>query len=99
LWLTKPEAIARLEAMGVPSRPFFYPLSHLPAFPGMEAIYKERNPVAYDISSRGINLPGAMNLTEDQLDFVCDGVRRLLGFGPVPTELRAKEPGKSGLAS
>lgn len=97
--LTKPEAIARLEAMNVPARPFFYPLSHLPAFPGMEAIYKERNPVAYDVSSRGINLPGAMNLTEDQLDFVCDGLRELLGFGPVPHELRAREPGKSGLAS
>jgi perosamine synthetase len=97
--LTKPNAMAQLEALGVPSRPFFYPLSHLPAFPGMEAIYKERNPVAYDISARGINLPGAMNITEDQLDFVCDGIRKMLGFGPVPAAYRAPEPGRSGVVS
>jgi perosamine synthetase len=95
--ITKADAIARLEEVGVPVRPFFYPLSHIPAFAGMEAIYKPRNPVAYDISSRGINLPGAMIMTEDQIDFVCDGIRKVLGFAPIPAELRATEPGTSGV--
>jgi perosamine synthetase len=77
--MTKHDAIDRLKEIGIPARPFFYPLSSLPAYPGFEARYKSRNPRAYDISNRGINLPGALNLTEDQVDAVSDGVRRILG--------------------
>ena len=77
--LTKQEAMAKLEEVGVPSRPFFYPLSSLPAYPDYDdAEYSERNPRAYDISSRGINLPGALNLTDDQIDFVCAGIKKIL---------------------
>jgi len=78
--LDKHELMQRLEAVGVPSRPFFYPLSSLPTFPGEESVYREQNPVAYDVSSRGINLPGALNLTEDQIDFVCRGIRGVLSM-------------------
>jgi perosamine synthetase len=77
--MTKIEAMDRLKAMGLPTRPFFYPLSSLPAYPGQEARYRPRNPRAYDICSRGINLPGALIMTEDQIDAVAAGVRRLLG--------------------
>jgi perosamine synthetase len=80
--LTKQDAMARLEKLGIPSRPFFYPLSSLPAFPGYEALYKESNRRAYDISSRGINLPGALNLTEDQIDAVADGIKTILHGRP-----------------
>jgi perosamine synthetase len=76
--MTKQELIKRLQDVGVPSRPFFYPLSSLPAYPGMESIYRPRNPVAYDICARGINLPGALIMTEDQIDAVCAGVRNVL---------------------
>jgi perosamine synthetase len=76
--LTKPEAISRLEAIGIPARPFFYPLSSLPAYGSQEATYAPLHPHAYDISSRGINLPGAFNLTTDQIDAVCDGIKRIL---------------------
>lgn len=78
--LSKPEAMERLGKLGLPSRPFFYPLSSLPAFPGFEAKYKALNPVAYDISSRGINLPGALVLEEDQIAAYCDGIRSILGL-------------------
>jgi len=76
--LTKQIAIESLEAVGVPSRPFFYPLSSLPAYDGNEATYRPRNPTAYDISARAINLPGALNLTADQIDFVCEGLKQVL---------------------
>lgn len=78
--LTKQEAIDKLAAVDVPARPFFYPLSMLPAYPGMREIYEPRNPVAYDVSDRAINLPGALNLEEEQIDFICNGVRKVLGF-------------------
>jgi perosamine synthetase len=77
--MTKPQAIEELKKLGVPARPFFYPLSSLKAYPGMEHIGRERNPVAYDISNRGINLSCAMNLDEEQIEFICAGIRTILG--------------------
>jgi perosamine synthetase len=76
--LSKAEAMERLAQVGVPSRPFFYPLSSLPAYPGCREKYEPLNPVAYDISSRGINLPGAANLTFEQMVKVCDGIKSIL---------------------
>jgi len=76
--LGKLDAIAKLQEIGIPSRPFFYPLSSLPAYPGYEERYQPLNPRAYDISARAINLPGALNLTEDQIDAVCDGIKTIL---------------------
>lgn len=77
--MTKLEAMEKLKALGLPTRPFFYPLSSLPAYAGCEDVYRARNPRAYDICARGINLPGALVMTEEQVDVVCDGVRRILG--------------------
>lgn len=77
--ITKKEAMEKIEAMGIPSRPFFYPLSSLPAYPGCQVICEPCNPNAYDISARGINLSCALNLTEEQIDVQCDAVRKILG--------------------
>lgn len=76
--INKLEAMDRLKEAGMPTRPFFYPLSSLPAYPGSEAVYRPRNPMAYDICARGINLPGALIMTQDQIDFVCAAVRKML---------------------
>ena len=76
--LSKQDAIDRLAEINVPARPFFYPLSSLPAYPGLKEKYQPLNPCAYDISARAINLPGALNLTEDQIDFVCDGIKKVV---------------------
>ena len=76
--MDKLQAMDKLKKLGLPSRPFFYPLSSLPAYPGLEPIYRPRNPHAYDICARGINLPGALILTEEQIDRVCEGVRKVL---------------------
>lgn len=77
--MTKLDAMKKLEEVGIPARPFFYPLSSLPAYPGCEEHYRSRNPLAYDVSSRGINLSCAMNLTEEQIDAICNGIRTILG--------------------
>jgi len=75
--LSKHEFIKRLANFGIPSRPFFYPLSSIPAF-NMQKKYEKRNPVSYDISFRGVNLPGALNLSYDQLQLICDKIRKVL---------------------
>lgn len=79
--LDKQSAIDRLAGAGIPSRPFFYPLSSLPAYGEMAETYRVKNPVAYDVSARGINLPGALNLTDAQIKTVCDGIHKVLGAG------------------
>ncbi len=76
--VTKAQIIEGLGKMGIPIRPFFYPLTSLPAFPGLKEKYSQRNLNAYDISDRGVNLPGAMNLEEEQLVFICDGIKKFL---------------------
>ena len=76
--LKKLDAIKKLAEMDIPARPFFYPLSSLPAYPMAKVKYEPMNPVAYDISSRGISLPGSAILTEDQIDWICEGIKKLL---------------------
>lgn len=77
--MSKKNAIEKMEKLGLPLRPFFYPLSSLPAYPDCnEREYEIRNPIAYDISSRGINLSCAFNLTEEQINALCDGIRTIL---------------------
>ncbi|MES2767725.1 MAG: DegT/DnrJ/EryC1/StrS family aminotransferase [Bdellovibrionota bacterium] len=75
--ISKEIALEKLNAIKIPARPFFYPLSSLPAY-DQQSAYETKNKIAYDISSRGINLPGAFNLTDDQIDYVCDGIKKLV---------------------
>jgi len=75
--MNKLEAIRRLDELGVPVRPFFYPLSSMPAY-NEESVYRSRNAIAYDVCARGINLPGALTLDDGQIEQVCSAVRRLL---------------------
>lgn len=77
--MTRDIALAELPKLGLPARPFFYPLSSLPAYPGREKEGRKNNPVAYRTSEHGINLPCALNLTEQDLDTVSRGIHALLG--------------------
>lgn len=76
--ITKLAAMDKLQEMGLPSRPFFYPLSSLPAYLDAERVFRGRNPRAYDISARGINLPGGFLLTEEQIAQYCEGLKSIL---------------------
>ncbi len=77
--MTRDKALEEIPKLNLPVRPFFYPLSSLPAF-NKEQEGRKNNPVAYDISSRGINLPSALNLSESDLDIYSKGIHDLLGF-------------------
>ena len=77
--ISRDEALLEIAKMNLPVRPFFYPLSSLPAF-DQEDFGKVKNPVAYDISSRGINLPCALNLTDSDLDVYSKGIHKLFSI-------------------
>jgi perosamine synthetase len=70
------EIRARLAEQGIDTRPFFHPLSSLPAYAGQGRGGPERNPTSYAISARGINLPSALNLTEDDVREVADALNQ-----------------------
>ena len=64
----------------IATRPFFPPLSSIPAFADepSAAGASRRNPVSYDLAGRAINLPSALSLTEEQVDRVCAVLHRLM---------------------
>lgn len=70
---------AAMAAENIATRPFFPPLSSLPAYADAADAARAAvsNPVSYDLAERAINLPSALTLTEDQVDRVCAVVRSL----------------------
>lgn len=78
--LTKRQLIKELDVRGIDSRPFFSPLSSLPAYSGhhQAARAKAQNKVSYSIGDRGVNLPSALNLIEADVSTVCTALREIL---------------------
>ena len=70
------EIRARLAEQGIDTRPFFHPLSSLPAYTGQGRGGPERNPMGYAVGPRGINLPSALNLTQDDVARVADALKQ-----------------------
>jgi perosamine synthetase len=73
-------AMDALAAAGIDSRPFFHPLSSIPAYADSEGARSAagRNATAYRIAAHGINLPSGLGLSEDDVDRVCSVVRSLV---------------------
>ena len=78
--LPKTRLMEFLDQRLIDSRPFFHPLSSLPAYAQLEesARARTRNVVSYRVSPRAINLPSPLNLTEAQADRVCVALREIL---------------------
>ena len=78
--IEKEQLIARLAEDNIDCRPFFYPLSMLPAYQDLISVEraKNSNQNAYAISPFGINLPSALNLTREQVAFVCERLKKIL---------------------
>ena len=74
--ISKEKLMKELKKFNIQARPFFYPLSLLPAIN-----CKVDTPVSFDVSPRGINLPCGQNITEEQVGYVCDSLIKLLNIG------------------
>jgi perosamine synthetase len=64
----------KLYSRGVDSRPYFYPISLLPPYVGIDSVA----PNARAIYSTGINLPSSPNLSEAQIVYICDQIKALI---------------------
>ncbi len=79
--LTKQAVCERLRRRGLPARPFFYPLSSLPAYREYNGVYENRNPQAYDISERAIILPSALIMTDEEMETYCAEIKSIVREG------------------
>src|SRR6266498_2353426 len=78
--LNKMQLMERLSQHGMDTRPFFHPLSSIPAYEDSKQarIARERNTVVYRISPYAINLPSALSLGRDDIQYVCNTIKEIL---------------------
>ena len=67
-----------LESYSIPSRPFFYPMSSLPAYKKYSSNGPVSNPTAYKISDKGVVLPSHFLLKESQINYITDTITSIL---------------------
>ena len=72
------EAMVRLAALGVGSRPFFWPMHEQPVFRKIGLFAGERHPVSERIARRGFYIPSGLALTEEQIERSATAVREIL---------------------
>jgi len=70
--ISRDELIELLKKDMIDTRPVFPPISHFPMWPQID------NPIATDIGRNAMNLPSGHNLSEDQVDYICERIRRHL---------------------
>lgn len=80
LGLGKEELMGLLEEKNIDSRPFFRPLSSIPAYARLPQAdsARQRNKVSYEIAPFGVNLPSGLNLNEETVDYVCKSLAAVL---------------------
>lgn len=77
----KEELISLMSEKNIDCRPFFYPLSSMPAYKDLKQVTQaqKRNKNAYKISPYGINLPCSMNMTKEKVGYVCNVLKSVIG--------------------
>lgn len=80
LGLDKFALMAELDERNIDSRPFFTPLSTLPAFDERPAAKRFVTPrdAGHRIAAYGVNLPSGYNMTEEKADIVASAVREII---------------------
>ena len=78
--LDKFALMSAMQSRNIDTRPFFSPLSSLPAFDDRPAAKRFCRPdnVGASLSRRGINLPSGYMMTEKLVDIVCGAFREVL---------------------
>jgi perosamine synthetase len=72
------EAMKRLSARRIGSRPFFFPMHEQPVFRKMGLFTDETYPVAERLARRGFYIPSGLALTDEQMNHAADAVREML---------------------
>jgi perosamine synthetase len=78
--MDKQGLLALMSHKQISCRPFFYPLSMLPAFCHCREAQTaaKRNLVSYRLSPWGINLPSGFNMNREKVSHVCNALKSIL---------------------
>lgn len=78
LGIYRDELIMKLAKLGIETRPFFIPMNKLPIY---RSYFKsnENYPVAENLSRNGINLPSSSKLKNEELEYICNSIKKKLG--------------------
>jgi len=78
--LTKERLMEKMSERHIDCRPFFHPLSSIPASRDTEQarVARARNQVSYRITPYGLNLPSALNMTKERVGIVCATLKDIL---------------------
>ncbi len=72
--ITREKFISKLKEWNIDSRPIFYPMSGFPMF---ETNFE--NKVAQKVGDFGINLPSGHARTKEEIDYICNVIKMVLG--------------------
>lgn len=72
------EAMHRLRESGIGTRPFFWPIHEQPVLRKRGLFTSVQCPAAEKMARRGFYVPSGLGITDEQIDQVCDALRRLL---------------------
>jgi perosamine synthetase len=80
LGIHKHRLMDEMRIRGVDTRPFFHPLSNLPAYANLPSakLARDRNQFSYQISEHGINLPSGMDITLEKVMYISQSLRSLI---------------------
>ena len=76
--IDRQELAIRLEKVGVPIRPYFLPIHLQPYMVDMFGYQPRDFPVTEDLGKRGVALPFSGVMAREQVDYVCDSLKREL---------------------
>jgi perosamine synthetase len=75
LKISRDTFMKKLSDSGIETRPFFYPLHTLPIY---QNITNGNLSISEYIAAQGINLPSFANLSENEIDYVCDSIINII---------------------
>lgn len=71
--ISKDELMIKLKEKNIDTRPFFYPISKMPMYNDGKI-----NPVAYEISKKGLILPSGTNLKKNEVKWITENIKKIL---------------------
>lgn len=78
--LSKERLMEIMSERNIDCRPFFHPLSSIPAYRDTEQarLARARNQVSYRLTPYGLNLPSALSMTKEKVGIVCTTLKDIL---------------------
>jgi len=77
--LERDHLIKKLAESGIETRTFFIPMNQQPIFREMGLFENEGCPVAEELSRKGLYLPSSVALTESQVGFIVETIKKIRG--------------------